>query len=93
MTPALLAHHHQLIRDADSFSSPPAPPSLTCYPRTTKKLLASTAYSTTKVLIAGSFDYNLAVSDAVTFDATIVGTSPAFGDSTLPSSVTINRIA
>lgn len=60
---------------------------------TTKKLLASTAYSTTKVLIAGSFDYNLAVSDAVTFDATIVGTSPAFGDSTLPSSVTINRIA
>lgn len=60
---------------------------------TTKKLLASTAYSTTKVLIAGSFDYNLAVSDAVTFDATIVGTSPAFGDSTWPSSVTINRIA
>lgn len=33
MIPALLAHHHQLIRDAQSFGTPPSPPVLTCYPR------------------------------------------------------------
>lgn len=49
--------------------------------------------STTKLQIQGSFDFYFNGSDAVTFVATITGTTPTFGDGSWPSNVTLRRIA
>lgn len=60
---------------------------------TTKKAFFASAYSTTKLQVRGDVDLVLAAGDAVTIAGTITGTSPTFGDSTWPSSVTFKRIA
>jgi hypothetical protein len=59
---------------------------------TTKRVLFSNAYSTSRVQVQGSTDIVLAAGDAVTFVATIVGTTPSFGDATWPSSVRISLV-
>lgn len=59
----------------------------------TKKVFFPSINSTTTLQIQGSFDYYFNFSDAVTFVATITGTTPTFGNATWPSNVSIRRIA
>jgi len=58
-----------------------------------KKVAFSNIFSTTRLQITCSFEINLAVGDALTLVATIVGTTPVFGDSAWPSNFSLKRIS
>lgn len=59
----------------------------------TKKVWFASAFSTTKLQVRGSCEIQLAAGDAVTFSATVVGSSPSFGDATWPSNVIFLKAA
>lgn len=59
----------------------------------TKKVMLPTITSTTTLQVQGSFNYYFNGSDAVTFVATITGTTPVFGNATWPSDLALRRIA
>ena len=59
----------------------------------TKKQWFANAYSTTKLQVQGSHDFYMNAGDSIVLAATVVGTSPVFGDASWPSNFSVSRIA